>query len=209
MEWVSEMSENRNEVFAAVAKAMGEVKRLAKDNKNTEQKYDFASIDDFMAMVGPICAQNGLVTVMSECSKEFVEKQGKYGVTHWVAIEYEITTFHASGGALPTVKRNVEVVRSGPQAYGAAQSFVLKQYYRGLFAIPTGDKDDPDGKDAGAEIPTTKMSADQFKEIQDLIEKTGTDEDKLCAYWKVAALHDLNATQCRDAIAMLKKKAAA
>lgn len=202
------MSENRNEAFAAVAKAMGEVKRLAKDNKNTEQKYDFASIDDFMAMVGPICAQNGLVTVMSECSKEFIEKQGKYGVTHWVAIEYEITTFHASGGSLPTVKRNVEVVRSGPQAYGAAQSFVLKQYYRGLLAIPTGDKDDPDGKDAGAEIPATKMSADQFKELQDLIGQTGTDEDKLCAYWKIGALHDLNANQCRDAIAMLKKKAA-
>ena len=203
------MIDGKNEVFAAIAKAMGEVKRLAKDNKNTEQKYDFASIDDFMAMVGPICAANGLVTVMSECSKEFIEKQGKYGVTHWVAIEYEITTFHASGGCLPTVKRNVEVVRSGPQAYGSAQSFVLKQYYRGLFAIPTGDKDDPDGKDTGAETQATKMTADQFRLIKDLIDRTGTDEDKLCAYWKVSALHDLNATQAKNAIAMLQKKAEA
>ena len=123
---------------------MGEIKRVGKDNRNTEQKYDFASIDDFMAMVGPICAANGLVTIIDEDVREFVEKPGKYGPTQWVSITYQITTWHASGEQLPTVRRHVEVIRNGPQAYGAAQSYVLKQYYRGLLAIPTGDKDDPD-----------------------------------------------------------------
>jgi len=131
-------------IYSAVAKAMGEIKRVGKDNRNTEQKYDFASIDDFMAMVGPICAANGLVTIIDEDVREFVEKPGKYGPTQWVSITYQITTWHASGEQLPTVRRHVEVIRNGPQAYGAAQSYVLKQYYRGLLAIPTGDKDDPD-----------------------------------------------------------------
>lgn len=131
-------------IYSAVAKAMGEIKRIAKDNRNAEQKYDFASVDDFMAMVGPICAVNGLVTIIDEDQREFIEKPGKYGVTHWVSIAYQITTYHASGAHLPTVRRNVEVIRSGPQAYGAAQSYILKQYYRGLLNIPTGDKDDPD-----------------------------------------------------------------
>jgi hypothetical protein len=131
-------------IYSAVAKAMGEIKRIAKDNRNAEQKYDFASVDDFMAMVGPICAANGLVTIIDEDQREFIEKPGKYGVTHWVSIAYQITTYHASGTHLPTVRRNVEVIRSGPQAYGAAQSYILKQYYRGLLNIPTGDKDDPD-----------------------------------------------------------------
>ena len=123
---------------------MGEIKRVGKDNRNTEQKYDFASIDDFMAMVGPICAANGLVTIIDEDVREFIEKPGKYGPTQWVSITYQITTWHASGEQLPTVRRHVEVIRNGPQAYGAAQSYVLKQYYRGLLVIPTGDKDDPD-----------------------------------------------------------------
>ena len=131
-------------IYSAVAKAMGEIKRVGKDNRNTEQKYDFASIDDFMAMVGPICAANGLVTIIDEDVREFVEKPGKYGPTQWVSITYQITTWHASGEQLPTVRRHVEVIRNGPQAYGAAQSYVLKQYYRGLLVIPTGDKDDPD-----------------------------------------------------------------
>lgn len=132
------------EIVKAVAAAMGQVKRVAKDNRNAEQKYDFASIDDFMAMVGPICAQNGLVTVIDEDGREFIEKPGKFGPTQWVSICYLITTQHTSGEALPTVRRHVEVIRSGPQAYGAAQSYILKQYYRGLLCIPTGDGDDPD-----------------------------------------------------------------
>lgn len=89
------------DVFAAVATAMGEVKRIAKDNRNSEQKYDFASIDDFMAMVGPICAKNGLVTIADEESVEPFEKQGKFGVTQWARFTYVFTTYHVSGSHLP------------------------------------------------------------------------------------------------------------
>ena len=140
-------------IVEAVAAAMGQVKRVAKDNRNIEQKYDFASIDDFMAMVGPICAQNGLVTVIDEDGREFLEKPGKFGPTQLVSICYQITTRHCSGEALPTVRRHVEVIRSGPQAYGSAQSYILKQYYRGLLCIPTGDSDDPDFGEQRDEAP--------------------------------------------------------
>jgi len=200
-------------IYSAVAKAMGEIKRIAKDNRNAEQKYDFASIDDFMAMVGPICAANGLVTIIDEDQREFIEKPGKYGVTHWVSITYQITTYHASGAHLPTVRRNVEVIRSGPQAYGAAQSYILKQYYRGLLNIPTGDKDDPDHGTVAEHIspaprqqPPAKISAEQYQQITDLIERTASDEGKLCAYFKVADLHELTAQQADQTIAMLTKK---
>lgn len=131
-------------VFSALASAKADVKRIAKENRNTEQKYDFASVDDFFAMLGPICAKHGLVTIIDEDSTEFLEKQGKYGPSHWVRICYQITTYHASGDSTPTVRRHIEVLRTGPQAYGSAQSYILKQYYRGILEIPTGDGDDPD-----------------------------------------------------------------
>lgn len=137
------MSEHKN-VFAALAKAKLEIERVPKKNRNAEQRYDFSSIDDFMAMVGPICAANGLVTLVDEVSREFLEKPGKYSPSQWVSMVYSITTYHVSGESLPCVTRHIEVIRNGPQAYGAAQSYVLKQYYRGLLDIPTGDKDDPD-----------------------------------------------------------------
>lgn len=82
--------------------------------------------------------------MIDEDNVDFVEKAGKYGPTQWAKITYQVTTHHTSGDSLPTVRRHVEVIRSGPQAYGSAQSYTLKQYYRGLLNIPTGERDDPD-----------------------------------------------------------------
>jgi hypothetical protein len=50
------------------------------------------------------------------------------------------------------------------------------------------------------------MTANQFEQITDLIERTASDEDKLCAYFKVAELYDLTAQQAEQTIAMLTKK---
>jgi hypothetical protein len=131
-------------IFAAIPRAMSAMKRLAKDSRNAEQKYDFASVDDFLAMTGPILADNGLFIHMDENGVENFERQGKYGVTHWARYDFILTVYHESGESLPLARRSVEVIRSGAQAAGSAQSYVLKQFQRALFNIPTGDKDDPD-----------------------------------------------------------------
>jgi len=175
MEWGFDMSNTT--IYSAVAKAMGDVERVAKDSRNNDQKYDFASVDDFMAMVGPICSKYGLVTILDEETREFIEKPGKYGPTQWVAISYQITTWHESGEQLPTVRRHVEVIRSGPQAYGAAQSYILKQYYRGLLNIPTGDSDDPDH----GTVPQ-EQSAPQQQQRKAAPKPTQEAIDKACEY---------------------------
>ena len=136
-------------IIAAVAKAMGEMKRISKDSRNIEQKYDFASVDDFLAMTGPICAANGLVTILNEVEVDGFERQGKYGATNWLRIVFEIHTMHTSGECLPITRRTVEVIRTGAQSFGSAQSYVLKQYQRALYQIPTGDKDDADFSENG------------------------------------------------------------
>jgi hypothetical protein len=123
---------------------MAAMKRLAKDSRNAEQKYDFASVDDFLAMTGPIMAENGLFIHMDEAGVDNFERQGKYGITHWARYDFTLTVWHESGQSLPPASRSVEVIRSGAQAAGSAQSYVLKQFQRALFNIPTGDKDDAD-----------------------------------------------------------------
>jgi len=172
---------SNSKIYAAVAKAMGDVERVAKDSRNVDQKYNFASVDDFMAMVGPICAKYGLVTILDEGAREFIEKPGKYGPTQWVSISYQITTWHESGEQLPTVCRHVEVIRNGPQAYGAAQSYILKQYYRGLLNIPTGDNDDPDHGTAPQE-----RSAPQQQQRKAAPEPPQEAIDRTCEYIRKA-----------------------
>ena len=158
------------DILTALAKATSEMKRISKDSRNVEQKYDFASIDDFLAMAGPICAANGLSTLIDEDEVEGFERQGKYGVTQWLRIRFAFTTYHASGQSLPTTRRTVEVIRTGAQSYGSAQSYALKQYLRGLHMIPTGDKDDADFGEK-AEAGAAVVSRDRPKN-QDAIDGT-------------------------------------
>ena len=202
-------------IHRALIKAMSEVTKVQKSSRNVEQKYDFASIDDFLAMAGPICAANGLYTVMDESDVAEFERQGKYGVTHWLRVRFCLTTYHESGASLPPVYRTVEVIRTGAQSFGSAQSYALKQYLRALLLIPTGDKDDSNVAEKGEGAPSpvqqgnkapAKMTADQFQQITGLIERTASDEAKLCAYFKVAELHDMTAQQADQTIAMLTKK---
>lgn len=133
-----------DQVLSAVSAAMAEVKRIEKGEENKEQGYRFASIDDFLAMVNPICAKAGLIPVMEEDAVELVTKKGRYGDQDWLRFRYSITLFHISGQFLGPFQRHVEVLRSGAQAFGSAQSYALKQFLRAQFLIATGDDDDPD-----------------------------------------------------------------
>jgi len=185
-----EESKKTGGIIFAVAKAMGEMKRIAKDSRNTEQKYDFASVDDFLAMTGPVCAANGLVTILNEVEVEGFERQGKYGASHWLRIVFEVHTMHISGESLPVARRTVEVIRTGAQSFGSAQSYVLKQYQRALYQIPTGDKDDADFAEKG---DGAVVKQDQRRDEQKRVE---FDPAQF-----VAAIEASNTgTQLRDAI---------
>jgi len=131
-------------ILSAIASAMGQVQKVAKGDRNKHDGYNFASIDDFLALVNPICAENGLVVHMQEAEREDFTRKGKFGDNAWMRQSFDITLMHTSGESLPPVTRTVEVLRNGAQAYGSAQSYALKQFWRCILLIPTGDKDDAD-----------------------------------------------------------------
>ena len=132
------------EVVTAAAKAMAAIRKVGKEGRNEHDKYNFASIDDFLAMVNPICADAGLIFPMQEDGIEDFTRKGKFGDSSWMRVRWQITVMHISGQSLPPVLRTVEVIRNGAQAYGSAQSYALKQFLRSFLLIPTGDKDDAD-----------------------------------------------------------------
>lgn len=152
------------QLYAAIAKAMGEVKHVTKDSRNKEQNYNFASVDDFLGMTGPICAANGLSVMMDEDEVLDFERQGKYNIVHWLRIRFSITVYHASGETTAPVKRTVEVIRTGAQSFGSAQSYALKQFLRALFQISTGDADDADFAEKGEGTPTPMAKQEPQKQ---------------------------------------------
>jgi hypothetical protein len=132
------------EIAGAIVQVMTAVKKLGKSAQNTHGGYKFASIDDFLEAMNPLCAEAGLFFLLNEIETEVIVSESKEKRSASLRIRYEITICHSSGAAMSGITRNVTVIASGAQAYGSAQSYVLKQFMRSLFQIPTGDADDPD-----------------------------------------------------------------
>lgn len=144
---------------------MRSIGTLGKDQENKFDKYDYASIDDFIAHVRGHCADAGLAIIPDEArdaeTQEVSKKDGKPMVI-WNA-RFGFILIHESGQSYGPIYKTVAVQFNGAQAAGSAQSYALKQLMRGLFLIKTGDDDDPDKK--GLDISS---KGDQQTDLQKL-----------------------------------------
>lgn len=134
-------------VANAITEVMKEVPKLAKTEKNTHGNYNFASIDDFLEAVRPLCAKNGLIISQDEESFEMSEG--------WLIVRFAFTLAHSSGETWAHRPRRTIMVsaKMGSQAFGAAQSYCLKQFERSLFQIATGEKNNDADEHAPTDLP--------------------------------------------------------
>ena len=150
------------EVAKAIVSVMAGVKMLGKEDTNKFQKYEFVSVDKFLAAIGPLCATAELVIFQEEesidiSSKETSDDYGKTKTSSWLTARYAFTLAHSSGASYGPLHRSVMVPANGAQAFGSAQSYALKQFMRAQFQIPTGDKDDADHQPAET-LPSGKAN---------------------------------------------------
>jgi hypothetical protein len=143
-------------VAAAISKVMAGVPKLQRGETNKHADYKFASIDDFLEAVRPLCAESGLIILQDEASSEMLDGVDKYGKPkRWLSVTYSFTLAHSSGETWahrPT--RSIIVDASmGSQAYGAAQSYTLKLFERSLFQIATGEKGQDVDEHAPVDLP--------------------------------------------------------
>jgi ERF superfamily protein len=138
------------EVAKAIIAVCKRVKTLGTDTRNEHAKYDYVSIDKFMETIGPLMAEAGLVLTQDEVSAEIKEqtrtdsRTGQPVVSGWLFVRYSFVLSHVSGASTMPVYRSVALQALGPQSFGAAESYMLKRYLRGVFMVPTGDKDADD-----------------------------------------------------------------
>lgn len=133
-------------IAEAVIKVMAALGTLAKANENKFDKYNFASIDDFIEFVRPHMIEAGLFILLDEADApklvDVAKKDGKPMAMWWAPFEYYIVT--ADGSSAGPFRKTVMVQASGAQSSGSAQSYAEKQIMRSLFKIPTREGDDPD-----------------------------------------------------------------
>jgi hypothetical protein len=129
------------EIAKAIGEIMTQIKSLPKGERNDHGHYDFASIDDFLAAVGPLCSAAGLIVYQDEDAVDLIDRGGKA----WLKVTYAFRLGHVSGILYDRpARRTVFQAITGPQTTGSCQSYALKQYLRSMFLIPTGDRDDAD-----------------------------------------------------------------
>ena len=135
-------------IAAAIVEVMGMVRQIGKDADNKHGGYKYVSIDKMFDSVGPIMAEAGLGLLIDEVGTEV--KASERSGAPWLFATYELTLFHGSGVMAAPLRRALAMPINGPQTYGAAQSYVQKQFLRALFQVPTGDKDADDTPQDGA-----------------------------------------------------------
>ncbi len=194
------------QIAGAVASAIKDVHILGKQDRNSHGNYAFASIDKFLEMVNPICGTHGLFPVMNCVGVEYYEGTTKNGKSIWGRYSFDITLTHMSGETLPAQNIIVPVQITGAQASGSAQSYALKQYFRGIFMIPTGDKDDPDFNKP-VEFVDGAISKDQAAVLQAEMERIGANVTLFLEFFKVDSIADLPLSKYGQATAMLEAKA--
>ena len=132
-----------SKINTALARAMIEVQKLSKDDRNAHGNYSFASIDKFLDACRPILAAHGLhPNIDGVASDTFMAGSNKL----WGKFSYRISMHHESGQSTEPSGMDVMLPLTGAQTSGSAQSYALKQYLRGLLLISTGEKDDVDWK---------------------------------------------------------------
>ena len=187
-------------IAAAMVAVMGDIRMLGKGNENQHARYKFAGIDDFLEATRPLCAKHGLIIIQDELETSMNEttstdNYGKTKTRTWLTVKYSFTIAHASGEIWDrSPVRTIAVEASmGSQAYGAAQSYALKQFMRTLFQMATGD-----GEDADNNQPETLPSASeklltpaQVMELLTLAKDVGADVTKFEKHLKVTKLTEL------------------
>lgn len=202
------MTEAGSKVDDAIAAVTKGVKRLAKEERNQHGGYNFAGIDDFLEMTGKLCGSAGLNVLMDELDMDvlpdfFSRKSGKVA-----GLKMRFALWLKAGGERdgPYHRSIIVPADMGSQAFGAAQSYVLKQFLRATFQIPTGDKGEEIDSNTGSMTPQSPIDAEQLAFLHSEIERTQSDEAAFCRYLKVPSLDALPVGKYAAAVAGLKRK---
>jgi len=189
------MTAHKN-IYIALSAAQAEMGPVVKGAVNPHFRSKYADLADVMQVALPALNKNGIAAWHSTVIAD--------GTTMM-----RTTLSHGESDTHINCDVPLIVAKNDMQGMKSATTYAKRIGIESLTGIaPEDDDGNAAAKAAPKQEAPKKISAEQFQEIQALIEITETDEAKFCKFMKVGDLHDMNAQQAADAIAMLKKKQA-
>jgi hypothetical protein len=183
-------SDSIKELATALSIVQGQLTFAKKDSKNPFFKSNYADLESVWDACRDLLSANGLA---------IMQFPGLY-----IDGSMELTTIitHKSGEFISQTM-SFPVVKPDPQGSMATLTYMRRGALAAVVGVVQADDDGNLASKVEKPIPITPQ---QIASITSLIEQTGSDEDKLLAYFKKPSVSLLDRNQGIQAIAMLEKK---
>jgi len=194
---------NLREKFAEVRRRLGYIQ---KRGHNERHNYNYVKAADLAGSVGDILAELGVIvipqlqSISTETPRSSTERIAR------IVMNYRFVD--ARSGEELTVRVAGEGADAGDKAPYKAMTGALKYALLQSFLLATGDDPEDERGDSRA-VPGSErvITPEQVRELQQLIEETGTELERVLAYYRVSALSEMTEGSYRRAIELLNRKA--
>jgi len=193
---------NLREKFAEVRRRLGYVQ---KRGHNERHNYSYVTAADLAGSVGDILAELGVVVVPQLQSISTEPPRSSSERIARIVMNYRFVD--ARSGEELTVRVAGEGADTGDKAPYKAMTGALKYALLQSFLLATGDDPEDERADSRAALSAERViTPEQVRELQGLIDETGTELERVLAYYRVAALSEMTESSYRRALEVLKRK---
>ncbi len=183
---------------------------VQKRGHNERFNYSYVTAADIAGSVGDILAELGVVVIPKLEDISYESAVGRGEATRMARVVMAYTFADVDSGEEIIAKVAGQGLDPGDKAPYKAMTGALKYALLQSFLLATGD--DPEDDRQAARVTATSserlISGDEVRELQSLIDETGTELERVLAYYKVASLGELTETAYRRAIEVLNRKLA-
>ena len=189
---------------------------VQKRGHNPRFNYNYVTAADIAGAVGDILAELGVVVVprLESISHEAVRPSAG-GTEHATHVVMSYSFLDVDTAEEITVKTAGEGLDSGDKAPYKAMTGALKYALLQSFLLATGDDPEEErSSPANHSSPTPErrserlITADEVRELRQLIDSTGTELERVLAYYKLASLEGMTEGTYRRAVELLQRKRA-
>jgi hypothetical protein len=195
---------NLRQKLAEVRRRIGYVQ---KRGHNERGNYSYVTAADIAGTVGDLLAELGVVVMprLEDISYESAPGRGEANRLARVVMAY--TFADVDSGERLVAKVAGQGLDPGDKAPYKAMTGALKYALLQSFLLATGDDPEDDVR-SGTGMSEHRISEEEIRTLQTLIDETGTDLERVLAYYKIGSLEEMSETTYRRALEVLNRKLA-
>ena len=197
---------NLRQKLAEVRRRIGYIQ---KRGHNERFNYNYVTAADIAGSVGDILSELGVVVIPCLENITYESATGRGETTRMARVVMAYTFSDVDSGEEIVAKVAGQGLDSGDKAPYKAMTGALKYALLQSFLLATGDDPEDERADSRTAFGSERqITAEQVRELQGLIEETGTDLERVLAYYKISALSEMTEASYRRALELLNRKLA-